>query len=91
MDFFYNGFCFIHCVIIFLFIPNIFFSSKLVSISWKDWKEEIRPSQIKGRSIFNIRPSDPHDRDAMYTKETKVYYQTHSLCAYYGIDALIYF
>ena len=48
---------------IFLFIPNIYFSSKLVAISGKDGKEEIRPSQTEVGSIFNIRPSDPHDRD----------------------------
>ena len=48
---------------IFLFIPNIYFSSKLVAVSGKDGKEEIRPSQTEVGSIFNIRPSDPHDRD----------------------------
>ena len=48
---------------IFLFIPNIYFSSKLVAVTGKDGKEEIRPSQTEVGSIFNIRPSDPHDRD----------------------------
>ena len=48
---------------IFLFIPNIYFSSKLVAVEGKDGKEEIRPSQTEVGSIFNIRPSDPHDRD----------------------------
>ena len=51
------------CGFIFLFIPNIYFSSKLVAIEGKDGKEEIRPSQTEVGSIFNIRPSDPHDRD----------------------------
>ena len=35
----------------------------MVAISGKDGKEEIRPSQTEVGSIFNIRPSDPHDRD----------------------------
>ncbi len=48
---------------IFLFIPNIYFSSKLIAIKGNDGKEEIRPSQTEVGSIFNIRPSDPHDRD----------------------------
>ena len=48
---------------IFLFIPNIYFSSKLVAVTGKDGKEEIRPSQTEVGSIFNIRQSDPHDRD----------------------------
>jgi MFS family permease len=48
---------------IFLFIPNIYFSSKLVAVTGKDGQEEIRPSQTEVGSIFNIRPSDPHDRD----------------------------
>ena len=48
---------------IFLFIPNIYFSSKLVAVKGNDGKEEIRPSQTEVGSIFNIRASDPHDRD----------------------------
>ena len=48
---------------IFLFIPNIYFSSKLVSVTGSDGKEEIRPSQTEVGSIFNIRPSYEHDRD----------------------------
>ena len=48
---------------IFLFIPNIYFSSKLIAVKGNDGKEEIRPSQTEVGSIFNIRPSDPHDRD----------------------------
>ena len=48
---------------IFLFIPNIYFSSKLVAVSGKDGQEEIRPSITEVGSIFNIRPSDAHDRD----------------------------
>ncbi len=48
---------------IFLFIPNIYFSSKLVAVTGKDGKEEIRPSQTEVGSIFNIRQSDPHERD----------------------------
>ena len=48
---------------IFLFIPNIYFSSKLVSVSGKDGKEEIRPSHTEVGSIFDIKKSDPHDRD----------------------------
>ena len=51
------------CGMIFLFIPNIYFSSKLVAVSGKDGKEEIRPSQTEVGSIFNIKPSDAHDRD----------------------------
>ena len=48
---------------IFLFIPNIYFSSKLVAVTGSDGKEEIRPSQTEVGSIFNIRPSYEHDRD----------------------------
>ena len=48
---------------IFLFIPNIYFSSKLVAVSGKDGKEEIRPSLTEVGSIFDIKKSDPHDRD----------------------------
>ena len=48
---------------IFLFIPNIYFSSKLIAVKGNDGKEEIRPPQTEVGSIFNIRPSDPHDRD----------------------------
>ena len=48
---------------IFLFIPNIYFSSKLVAVTDKEGKEEIRPSRTEVGSIFNIRQSDPHDRD----------------------------
>ena len=48
---------------IFLFIPNIYFSSKLVAVTGNDGKEEIRPSQTEVGSIFNIRQSDPDDRD----------------------------
>ena len=49
---------------IFLFIPNIYFSSKLVAVTDKEGKEEIRPSKTEVESsIFNVRSSDPHDRD----------------------------
>ena len=49
---------------IFLFIPNIYFSSKLVAVTDKEGKEEIRPSKTEVESsIFNVRNSDPHDRD----------------------------
>ncbi len=48
---------------VFFFIPNIYFSSKLVAVTGKDGQEEIRPSVTEVGSIFNIRPSDPHDRD----------------------------
>ena len=56
---------------IFLFIPNIYFSSKLVAVTGKDGKEEIRPSQTEVGSIFNIRPSDPHDRDVNIIERDK--------------------
>ena len=61
--FFYNGVVLLTCGIIFLFIPNIYFSSKLVAVTDKDGKEEIRPSRTEVVSIFNVRNSDPHDRD----------------------------
>ena len=48
---------------IFLFIPNIYFSSKLIAVSGKDGKEEIRKSRTEVGSLFDIRQSDPHDRD----------------------------
>ena len=49
---------------IFLFIPNIYFSSKLVAVTNQEGKEEIRPSKTEVESsIFNVRASDPHDRD----------------------------
>ena len=52
------------CGVIFLFIPNIYFSSKLVAVTDKEGKEEIRPSKTEVESsIFNVRSSDPHDRD----------------------------
>ena len=52
------------CGIIFLFIPNIYFSSKLVAVTDKEGKEQIRPSKTElESSIFNVRSSDPHDRD----------------------------
>ena len=49
---------------VFLFIPNIYFSSKLVAVTNQEGKEEIRPSKTEVESsIFNVRTSDPHDRD----------------------------
>ena len=52
------------CGIIFLFIPNIYFSSKLVVSTDKEGKEVIRPSKTEVEStIFKVRESDPHDRD----------------------------
>ena len=52
------------CGIIFLFIPNIYFSSKLVVSTDNDGKEIIRPSKTEVEStIFKVRESDPHDRD----------------------------
>jgi sugar phosphate permease len=62
--FFYNGFVLFTCGMIFLFIPNIYFSSKLVAVTNQEGKEEIRPSKTEVESsIFNVRASDPHDRD----------------------------
>ena len=46
-----------------MFIPNIYFSSKLVAVTDKNGKEEIRPSKTEVESIFNVKASDPHDRD----------------------------
>ena len=52
------------CGIIYLFIPNIYFSSKLVVSTDKEGKEVIRPSKTEVEStIFKVRESDPHDRD----------------------------
>ena len=45
------------------YLSLIYFSSKLVAVTAKDGKEKIRPSQTEVGSIFNIRPSDPQDRD----------------------------
>ena len=56
---------------VFLFIPNIYFSSKLVGVTKKDGKEEIRPSQTQVGSIFNIRQFDSHDIELMFLKQIK--------------------
>ncbi len=34
-----------------------------MAVTGKDGKEEIRPSQTEVGSIFDIKRSDPHDRD----------------------------
>ena len=54
-----------------MFIPNIYFSSKLVAVSGKDGEEEIRESITRVGSIFNIRQSDPHDRDVNVIERDK--------------------
>ena len=54
-----------------MFIPNIYFSSKLVAVSGKDGEEEVRESITRVGSIFNIRQSDPHDRDVNVIERDK--------------------
>ena len=57
---------------VFLFIPNIYFSSKLVAVTNQEGKEEIRPSKTEVESsIFNVRTSDPHDRDVNVLERDK--------------------
>ena len=50
------------CGIIFLFIPNIYFSSNLIAVINQEGKEELRQSKTEVGSIFNYRPSEDEDR-----------------------------
>ena len=47
---------------IFLFIPNIYFSSNLIAVIDQEGKEELRQSKTEVGSIFNYRPSEDEDR-----------------------------
>ena len=46
-----------------MFYPSIYFSSKLVAIAKKDQDEQIRPSEARVVSIFNVRESETNERD----------------------------
>ena len=48
---------------LFMFIPSIYFSSKLVAIRGKEGEELIRPSKVEYYSIYNIRESKEDERD----------------------------
>ena len=55
-----------------MFIPSIYFSSKLVAVAKKEGDEVLRPSQARVVSIFNIRESEVNERDINVFKKYSV-------------------
>ena len=50
------------CGIIFLFIPNIYFSSNLIAVIGQEGNEEWHKIHTEVGSVFNYRPSEDEDR-----------------------------
>lgn len=48
---------------VYLFYPNIYFSSLLFAISGKEGQELLRPSQARAVSIFNLQKSEADESD----------------------------
>lgn len=60
--------------ILLLFHRNIYFSSRLVAVKAKDGKELLTPSEARICSIYNIRTSDPRERDAnVFSKYSDIF------------------
>ena len=57
---------------IMMFYPSIYFSSKLVSVTQKEDKEVLRPSEARVVSIFNIRESEVNERDINVFKKYSI-------------------
>ena len=51
------------CGIIFLFIPNIYFSSNLIAVIGQEGTEEMHKIHTEVGSIFNYRPSEDEERE----------------------------
>ena len=51
------------CGIIFLFIPNIYFSSNLIAVIGQEGTEEMDKIHTEVGSIFNYRPSEDEERE----------------------------
>ena len=51
------------CGIIFLFIPNIYFSSNLIAVIGQEGTEEMHKIHTEIGSIFNYRPSEDEERE----------------------------
>ena len=69
-----EGFMFnaIMCAVVgflFMFIPSIYFSSKLTVIKGKEGEELIRPSKAEYYSIYTIRESKEDERDLNFWKK----------------------
>ena len=59
------------CGILFMFIPNIYFSNKLNVIKGKDAEELITKSKIEYYSVYNVRESKEDERDLDFWKKHK--------------------
>ena len=51
------------CGIIFLFIPNIYFSSNLIAVIGQEGTEEMHKIHTEVGSVFNYRPSEDEERE----------------------------
>ena len=51
------------CGIIFLFIPNIYFSSNLIAVISQEGTEEMHKIHTEVGSVFNYRPSEDEERE----------------------------
>lgn len=60
------------CGLIYMWIPNIYYSSKLVAVSSKENTERLRASDVRVVSIFNIRQSEIGERDMNFCKKYSV-------------------
>ena len=59
------------CGVLFMFIPNIYFSNKLNVIKGKDGEELMSKSQVEFYSVYNVRESYDDERDLDFWKKHK--------------------